>query len=87
MTARYAWDCFRDASGTPSFEAMLDRLARLWRDPSPSAAGTATAHTAGISGAAGDFHIGCIMIAAPVFFARDEWVDPPRDWAKEPVSE
>jgi putative restriction endonuclease len=28
----------------------------------------------------GDFQIGCIMVAAPAFFTRDEWVAPPADW-------
>lgn len=28
----------------------------------------------------GDFKIGCIMVAAPVFFGPDEWVAPPADW-------
>jgi putative restriction endonuclease len=81
MPASYAWDCFAEANGAPDLPSMLHRIGRLRRDPSPSAAGTTTTHAAGISGAAGDFRIGCIMIAAPVFFARDEWVDPPRDWA------
>ena len=66
MTARYAWDCFGDANGAPTFEAMFDRLARLRREPTP---------------ASGEFKIGCIMIAAPVFFVPDEWVRPPADWA------
>ncbi len=66
MSARYAWDCFGDANGAPTYEAMIDRLARLRRERTP---------------ASGEFSIGCIMIAAPVFFVPDEWVNPPRDWA------
>lgn len=76
MPASYAWDCFGDANGAPNFPAMLDRITRLRRDPSPSA-GTA----------AGDFRIGCIMIAAPVFFAPDEWVSPPSDWAPSGIQQ
>jgi putative restriction endonuclease len=70
MTARYAWDCFADANGAPTFAAMLDRLARLRKEPTPST---------------GEFKIGCIMIAAPVFFVPDEWVRPPAAWAERGI--
>ena len=59
MSARYAWDCFGDANGASTYEAMIDRLARLRKEPTP---------------VSGEFRIGCIMIAAPVFFVPDEWV-------------
>jgi len=72
MTARYAWDCFGDANGAPTFEAMLDRLARLRSEPTPPS---------------GEFKIGCIMIAAPVFFVPDEWVRPPADWASTGIQQ
>jgi putative restriction endonuclease len=72
MTARYAWDCFADANGAPTFAAMLDRLARLRKEPTPST---------------GEFKIGCIMIAAPVFFVPDEWVRPPADWAERGIQQ
>lgn len=72
MTARYAWDCFADANGAPTFAAMLDRLARLRKEPTPST---------------GEFEIGCIMIAAPVFFVPDEWVRPPADWAERGIQQ
>lgn len=70
MPASYAWDCFGEANGAPSFPVMLDRITRLRKNPSSST-----------GAAGGDFRIGCIMIAAPVFFAPDEWVSPPSDWA------
>jgi putative restriction endonuclease len=76
MPASYAWDCFGEVNGAPDFRAMLDRITRLRRDPLASA---------GV--AAGDFPIGCIMIAAPVFFPRDEWVDPPTDWASSGIQQ
>ncbi len=41
---------------------MLARLTRLRKEPSPPT---------------GEFRIGWIMIAAPVFFVPDEWVRPP----------
>lgn len=72
MTARYAWDCFADANGAPTFADMLDRLARLRKEPTP---------------VTGEFRIGCIMIAAPVFFVPDEWVLPPVDWAKTGIQQ
>lgn len=72
MPARYAWDCFGEANGAPDFESMLDRIARLRREPSPLS---------------GEFKIGCIMIAAPVFFVPDEWVRPPTDWAKSGIQQ
>jgi hypothetical protein len=34
-----------------------------------------------------DFCIGCIMIAAPVFFAPDESVSPPSDWAPSGIQQ
>jgi putative restriction endonuclease len=36
---------------------------------------------------AGDFHIGCVMLSAPVFFAESEWVAPPADWAKTGIQQ
>jgi putative restriction endonuclease len=30
--------------------------------------------------------IGCIMIATPVFFADDDWIEQPRDWRPNIVS-
>ncbi|MCL5735370.1 MAG: HNH endonuclease [Actinobacteria bacterium] len=74
MPASYAWDCFGEANGAPDFPSMLARITRLRRGGS-SASGSA----GGVN--AGDFRIGCIMIAAPVFFTPDEWVRPPADWS------
>lgn len=31
-------------------------------------------------------HVGCIMVAQPVFFADGDWVDQPSDWKKNVVS-
>jgi putative restriction endonuclease len=70
LSARDAWDYFGVANGAPDFEAMLGRLGSLRSEPTP---------------ASGEFQIGCIMIAAPVFFVADEWVRPPADWAKSGI--
>jgi hypothetical protein len=51
---------------------MLDRLACLRKEPTP---------------ASGEFKIGCIMIAAPVFFVPDEWVRPSADWASTGIQQ
>ena len=72
LAARDAWDCFGDANGAPTFQDMLGRLARLRKEPTP---------------ATGEFKIGCILIAAPVFFVPDEWVRPPVDWAKSGIQQ
>ena len=57
LSARDAWDYFGDANGAPTFEDMIHRLSPLRQEPTP---------------ASGEFRIGCIMIAAPVFFVPDE---------------
>ena len=74
LPAWLAWQCFGEMNGAPDFESMVDRILELRHDDSPSAR-------------AGDFQIGCIMIAAPVFFAPAEWVNPPADWAKTGIQQ
>ena len=68
LPAWLAWESFGTMNGAADFESMVDRIVRL-RDERES-----DSHT-------GHFRIGCIMITAPVFFGRDEWVSPPADWA------
>jgi len=68
MPAWLAWDSFGQMNGAPNFETMIARIMQLRGDVDPAAR-------------AGDFQIGCIMISAPVFFAENEWVPPPSDWA------
>lgn len=68
-----AWECFREMNGAPDFHSMVERIAKLRRDPE--------------SQHSGDFQIGCIMVAAPVFFEQDEWVSPPVDWAKTGIQQ
>lgn len=72
LPAWLAWECFGEMNGAPDFETMLDRIIRL--------RGEGDAHT-------GDFQIGCIMVTAPVFFSRDEWVPAPADWAKSGIQQ
>src|SRR5438552_2020340 len=74
LSAWMAWDWFGEMNGAPDFESMLDRIVRLRGDDRPSPR-------------AGDFQIGCIMIAAPVLFAQGDWVSPPRDWARTGIQQ
>ncbi len=68
LPAWLAWECFEEMNGAPDMAAMINQIVRL-RDDDGHAIRT------------GNFQIGCIMIAAPVFFAKAEWVNPPFDWA------
>lgn len=72
LPAWLAWECFGEMNGAPDFETMVDRIVRLRGD-----GGSRT----------GDFQIGCVMVTAPVFFTRDEWVRPPSDWAKTGIQQ
>jgi putative restriction endonuclease len=74
LSAWLAWDCFGEMNGAPDFPSMIDRIIRLRGDDGQSAR-------------AGDFQIGCVMISAPVFFARSEWVSPPSDWARTGIQQ
>ena len=74
LPAWLAWDCFAEMNGAPDFESMIDRIVRLRGED-------------GRSARAGDFQIGCVMISAPFFFARDEWVSPPTDWARTGIQQ
>lgn len=65
LPAWLAWECFKEMNGASDFESMVDRILRLRGDDSSRT---------------GDFTIGCVMVAAPVFFSREEWVAPPGDW-------
>lgn len=72
LPAWLAWESFGEMNGAPDFESMVERIARLRADG---------------SSLSGDFIIGCVMIAAPVFFNRDEWVAPPSDWARTGIQQ
>jgi putative restriction endonuclease len=74
LPAWLAWETFGLMNGAPSFEAMVDRILRLRGDDGPA---TRT----------GQFQIGCIMISAPVFFAGELTVPPPKDWARTGIQQ
>jgi putative restriction endonuclease len=72
LPAWLAWESFGEMNGAASFAEMVDRISRLRGDNgSPD----------------GNFKIGCIMIAAPVFFPQDQWIRPPADWAKTGIQQ
>lgn len=74
LPAWLAWECFGEMNGAPDFESMVDRILRLRGEDSQTSR-------------SGDFQIGCIMVTAPVFFAPNEWVTPPVDWAKTGIQQ
>lgn len=67
-----AWDLFGTANGTGDVYELMARLDRLTSRPDTPARL--------------DRVIGSISIAFPVFFAPDEWVATPADWARNIVS-
>lgn len=74
LQAWLAWECFGEMNGAPDFNTMRENIARLRGEQGPSIL-------------SGDFQIGCIMISAPIFFTEDEWVMPPKDWAKTGIQQ
>jgi len=74
LPAWLAWDCFGEMNGASDFQGMLDRILRL------RGGGSRLERS-------GDFMIGCIMIAAPVFFPREQWIMPPSDWARTGIQQ
>lgn len=75
VPAWHAWDTFGEGNGARSRSEFLERIARYRRKtvrdfvPDPH----------------GNYLIGCILLVEPVFFGADEFVDEPRDWAKNIV--
>ena len=72
LPAWLAWESFDAMNGAPTAQEMFRRIARLRGDDASED---------------GNFKIGCIMLAAPVFFPRDQWVRPPEDWAKTGIQQ
>ena len=62
-----AWDIFAQANGAADEHELLDRLGRLSAARIPMSM---------------DRVIGCIAITQPVFFAPDDWIPPPTNWAR-----
>src|SRR6185295_6979228 len=69
LPAWMAWESFQDANGAATRTEMLERIGRLRHDPTIDLRG--------------DYEIGCLLIAKPVFFEERDWVRPPADMAPE----
>lgn len=71
LPAWLAWETFGTGNGAPDFPSMRRSIERLRRiDPVDRL---------------GAYEIGCIVVTGCVFFADDEWVPVPRDFAKNIV--
>ncbi|HZN57599.1 MAG TPA: HNH endonuclease [Planctomycetota bacterium] len=66
LPAWLAWDSFETANGAPDFTTMRERIERLRR--------------ASVPDSVGNYTIGCIMVADPVFFPEQRWVRVPSDF-------
>jgi len=73
LPAWLAWDAFETKNGAETFADMRQRIERLRHD-----AGTARA-------GGGDYKIGCLMLAEPVFLPRERWIVPPAEWPENSV--
>jgi len=62
-----AWDCFGVGNGAPSFQAMKTRLEGIRARNN-------------MAGATGLEQIGCIVLANPVFFPKENWIPQPTNW-------
>ena len=69
-----AWEAFGRSNGAESLLSMRRRIERLRRDPADAQG-------------SGDYAIGCLMLSAPVFFGRADWIEPPSDWSPNIVQE
>ena len=60
-----AWDAFGEKNGAESLDDVRNRIARLRKDaPRPWE----------------DYRIGCILLAEPFFWDKENWCPQPRDW-------
>ena len=61
-----AWEAFGEKNGASSLSEVRQRTARLRRDhPRPWE----------------DYTIGCILLAEPFFWEKEDWIPQPEDWA------
>jgi len=73
LTVREAWEAFGEANGAASPDAVAARVAHY----AARFAGAPDLRT---------HRIGCILLAAPVFFPRELWVPGPADWSDNTVA-
>ncbi len=75
LPAWLAWESFQISNGARDFDEMRARIER-YRRRNKSAPPERP----------GDYQIGCIMVASPVFFPEALWIREPHDWAPNIVS-
>jgi len=73
LSVREAWDAFGEANGASSLDDVVARVGKYVRTPPGEP--LPRAH-----------RIGCILLAAPVFFPREMWVPGPADWSDNTVT-
>lgn len=69
LPAWLAWEAFGVANGARSFVEMRQRIEKYRRGASAS----------------GEYNVGCLMVAEPVFFPEEAWIPQPRDWGAQTV--
>lgn len=65
MPIRWTWEAFGEENGAATFDEMVTRIQRYRRRPI-------------------DVHadqVGCLVLVEPFFLEREEWIEPPVDWA------
>jgi putative restriction endonuclease len=64
-----AWEYFEERNGAPTRDVMERRIMKYRRAVDPRR----------------DFDIGCILLSAPFFFEREQWIPVPPDWKRNIV--
>jgi putative restriction endonuclease len=72
LPAWLAWDVYGEGNGAADIDTMNRNILRLRR-------------STGNSEHPGEYEIGCIALTSCVFFADNDWVRVPADWAKNIV--
>ncbi len=65
-----AWDAFREKNGADTYDRFRSNVIRLRKK---------------INKETLDPQIGCIILAEPFFFQRDDWIEVPSNWSKNIV--
>ena len=73
LSVREAWDSFGQANGAPTLADVVARVGKYVKTPP----GELLPRT---------HRIGCILLAAPVFFPHEMWVPGPDDWSDNTVT-
>jgi putative restriction endonuclease len=67
IPAWLAWESFEKMNGASTKAEMLGAISRYRKDPTVDRAG--------------QYEIGCLLIAQPRFFSKPEWIRQPADWS------